>query len=114
MINSGRLRNRIDIYRKTTIITAIGSDKEVYVKIKTIYAEIRPLRGKEYLESVQLEHKISYKITIRFTDIDETDYVCYKNKFFDIESVIDIENRHENIELMCNEHKGKDIEVYNG
>ena len=113
MINNGRLRNRIDIYKKKTITTSIGSDKEVYAKVKSVYAEIRPLRGKEYLESVQLEHRISYKLTIRYTDIDETDYILYQNKWFDIESVIDVENRHRDIELMCNEHKGNDIEVYN-
>lgn len=113
MINNGRLRNKIEIYRKQTITTEIGSDKEVYTLLKNVYAEIRPLRGKEYLESVQLEHKISYKITIRWTDINETDYIKYQNKFFDIESVIDVENRHRDIELMCNEHKGNDIEVYN-
>ena len=114
MINNGRLKNKIMIYRKTTVTTEIGSDKEVYAPLKAVYAEIRPLRGKEYLESVQLEHRISYKITIRYTDINETDYIKYQDKFFDIESVIDVENRHRDIELMCNEHKGNDIEVYNG
>lgn len=111
MINSGRLRNKIDIYGKKTITTSIGSDKEVWQKIKTVYAEIRPLRGKEYLESVQLEHSISYKITIRYTKIDETNYIKYDNRYFNIESVIDVENRHRDIELMCSEHKGNDIEV---
>ena len=113
MINNGRLRNRIDIYGKKQIETAIGSDKIVWSKIKTVYAEIRPLRGKEYLESVQLEHKVSYKITIRFMDIDATNYIYYNGKFFDIESVIDVENRHRDLELMCNVHEGNDIEVEN-
>ena len=111
MINNGRLKSRIVVYRKKTITTSIGSDKEIYAIYKTIYAEIRPLRGKEYLESVQLEHKITYKITIRFTDINETDYIGYQGKIFDIESVIDVENRHWDIELMCVEHKGKDIDI---
>ncbi|MBR1844266.1 MAG: phage head closure protein [Lachnospiraceae bacterium] len=111
MINNGRLRNRVDIYGQKTITTPLGSDKEVYGKLKTVYAEIRPLRGKEYLESVQLEHSVSYKITIRYTDVNETNYIKYDGRFFDIESVIDVENRHRDIEIMCNEHKGNDIEL---
>lgn len=114
MINNGRLRSRIDILKKWTKTTELGSDKEVYKVLKTVYAEVRPLRGKEYLESVQLENSISYKITIRYTNIDATHYIRYNNRFFDIESVIDVENRHRDIELMCKEHVGKDIEVDNG
>lgn len=114
MINNGRLRSRIDLLEKKTITTELGSDKEVYIVSKTVYAEIRPLRGKEYLESVQLEHSISYKITIRYTDIDATNYIRYDNRYFDIEAVIDVENRHRDIELMCKEHVGNDIEVDDG
>ena len=111
MINNGRLRNRIEILRKSTYKTEMETTKAGYKILKSIYAEVRPLRGNEYLESVALSDKVTYKITINYQDIVPSDYVRYKNNYFNIQSVIDVNNRHETIELMCVEHIGNNIEV---
>lgn len=112
MINNGRLKNRIDILEPIKTTNKLGQDAVVYRNKKTVWCEIRPLRGKEYLEAVALNAKTTYKITMRYTeDITEKNYLRYKNKIFNIDSIIDVENRHRELEIMCNEYVGKDIKI---
>lgn len=108
MINIGRLRNRIQILEFTESENELGQTINGLVPIKTVWAEIHPLKSKEYIEAGLTQTETTYKITMRyFEGLTEEMVIGYKNSQFSIESICDIEMKHLFYELMCKEIKKK-------
>ena len=73
-INAGRLNKRIDVYLYTEIETTLGSVKTCLKKKATVWAELRPVRGNEFLEYYRETNALQYKITMRWRkDLTEKD-----------------------------------------
>lgn len=71
---------------------------------KTVYAEIKPVRGKEYQEYYKDTNSLEYKITIRYLpELLPTDVLKYKDKQFLINSIINVEEQGYIQEVMCTE-----------
>ena len=71
---------------------------------RTVYAEIRPVRGNEYTEYYKDLHEMSVKITMRFLeDLLPTDVLSWKGKQYLINSIINPEQQDYILEVMCTE-----------
>ncbi|MBD1373717.1 phage head closure protein [Hazenella sp. IB182357] len=102
MIN--QLRRRVTIQKSTKIKNSEGAFTTVWTDVATIWAGIKPLRGREYFQAaaVQAENTVRFHIRYR-KGIEPAMRILYDSRIFDIQSVIDVNERHKEIELMCKE-----------
>ncbi|WP_069649642.1 phage head closure protein [Caloranaerobacter ferrireducens] len=101
-MNVGLLRDRVTIQNYVRIPDGYGGYTETWQDVATVWANIKPLRGREFFQAQQIQSEVTHKITIRYTDaVNITSRIKYKNKTFEIKSIIDIDNRHRFLEIMC-------------
>lgn len=83
----------------------IGEDVQIPKLKCKLWADVNPVRGKEYTESQKIGSELQYKITTRYREgIDPSMEVRWGNKRkLNIDAVIDISGKQEHMELMCTE-----------
>lgn len=107
-INAGRLNKHIEIWRYQGVVNAVGATVNKLVKVKTVFGEIRPVRGTEYTEYYKEQHDLSYKITIRFWEgLRPTDVLQYHGRQYLIQSIINPVQADYILEVMCVEKDDK-------
>ena len=109
-INPGRLNRKVKIYRYVTIETELGSSKTVLAYDRTVWAELRPTRGTEFLEYYKEANALQFKVTMRYRpDLTEKDVLVYDGRQFEINSIINIMEANIYLEVYCTESKDKKI-----
>ena len=90
----------------------IYSDGKTYegkraIKEFSVAAFVTPMSGREYEESQKIRAEITYKIFTRyFENISHDMRILYNKKEFEIVSVLDLNERHEELQIVAAE-KGK-------
>jgi len=81
-----------------------GLVTETWTDFATVWAAVEPLRGRKYFEAaaVNAENTVRFRIRYRF-GITPDMRVIYSGRIFHIASVIDIDERHREIHLICRE-----------
>jgi len=108
-MRAGLLKHRIDLQSNSETVDALGGVVSGWSNYATsVPATVTPLRGVERDGSGQIETQTTYKITIRclasVENVSPKYRVQYDGRTFDIKSVVDVQERHRMIELMCVEH----------
>lgn len=104
-INIGDLRQRVTIEGYVVSSDGYGGRPKSWVPVATVWAKVEPLRGREYFEAHQIKTEVTHRVIIRYRP-DVTPEMRVKvgdNRYLLIESVIDIEERHRFLELICRE-----------
>ena len=102
MINAGRLTERVTLQARQGTQNALGEAVGAWVDIATVWAEVAPLRGREYFASGQMQSTVEVKVTIRNRpDVVPTMRVVHRGVPHEIVSVIDPKSEGEGLELMC-------------
>ncbi len=120
-ITAGQLRHRVTLQKPgTRVDDGMGGGPLPFVDVADIHASIEPLSGREQLLGSQIEAELTHRIRtrfyrgvkpswrVRFIDA-ELAAVAPANdpspgeRRFDIESIVDPESRHRELELMCTE-----------
>ncbi|QIM64291.1 phage head closure protein [Frederiksenia canicola] len=112
MVRAGRFDKVITLQRVLPKSNNYGSVKRDWEDVKTIRASIEPLQGREYFSGPFMMGENITRIRIRYQPdlkIDRKMRVKYGEQIFDIYSVIDSKERHEELQLMC-----KEGEAHNG
>jgi SPP1 family predicted phage head-tail adaptor len=82
----------------------LGTADENAVQQYAIWAQVTPLNGREYEESQKLRAETTYSIKIRYAANIRSDFkVLYKNRLFEIISVLNLGSRNREIKLVCSE-----------
>lgn len=103
-VNAGRLKHRVTICRYQAVDDGLNGTVNKLVPFRTVYAEMRPMRGREYLEYYNEGHDLIYKCTIRYRkDLRATDVVVFRDRQFRITSIINVMECGEYMEIMCTE-----------
>ena len=113
-INPGRLNRRITIMRYQAIEDELGNQVQQLVPLKSCWAEIRQIRGKEQLEYYKNVNELVYKITLRYTDVTEKDVVVYKGRQFQVNYPNNLMEDNRYLELMCTESKDHAVKEAEG
>lgn len=104
-MRAGNLRNYVVIQRSTE---THDSNQELILTWSTfasVWAEILPLIGREYWASRQVVSEVTGKIRIRYlAGVTAKMRVIDGSKTYDIEAVIDVENKHEELVLLVKEN----------
>lgn len=113
-INPGRLNKRVTVYSYAEVETELGGDKTVLMPRTSVWAELRPVRGTEFLEYYREANALQYKITIRYLEgLTEKDVIVYQDRQFEINSIINIMEGRTYMEVYCTESKDKKV-LYGG
>lgn len=102
---SRRLSNRIDVYGKIQIENELNEIEFDYVKIKSIWCEIKPVSGAVKTVSGDiLQVDMKYKVIIRSNSIEELTndmYFSYKGQKYTIDYSIPNFKYKDSIEIYC-------------
>lgn len=106
---AGRLRHRITIQEYRVIgRNSIGGEVKDWVDIATVWAGVEPIKGREYFAADKVRADITHRVPMRYRPgvVPTTMRVKFGARLFNITSVIDVEERHVDLELMCTEVVG--------
>lgn len=100
----GDLRHRITLQKAERIRDSYGGEQLQWVDFARVWAAIYPLNGREYLAAQQINAEVSTKIVIRYLKgVEPTMRVNFKDRYFEILSVIHMAERKKELQLMCKE-----------
>lgn len=104
-MRAGELRHRITIQEFVEQVdeygTPIGSG---WQDVATVWAAVEPIQGREYILLQNTQSELTTRVRIRYRPgIKPAMRVVYGTRIFDIQAVIDFEERHVELQLMCKE-----------
>lgn len=103
-MNPGTLNRYVEIQFPDEVQSASGEPSRTWAFKASVWANIRPMRGSELVNAQQVDAQLSHRITIRYrNDITAKWRICDGDRIFNVESVIDINDRHHMMELVCSE-----------
>ena len=112
-VNPGRLNKRVKVLRYEDYTTELGQKKTRLHEVATVWAELRPVRGTEFLEYYKEANALEFKVTMRRrSDLTEKDVLVYKGRQFEINAIINVMEADIYMEVYCTESKDKVLEVY--
>ena len=106
-MNLGAHRTRMNVEELTETRTADGEIIENWIVDRPVWAQVMGLRGRELFSAQQVNALTSHKVTIRYfrglkskkhrlTSLDS-------KRVLNIQSVVDIGEKHDQMELVCQE-----------
>ena len=102
MINTARLNKRVLLQYEGVSRSSYGNEDITWTTEATIWADIQPALTfrREFFSNIQERSEVTHTITLRYrTGVRPTKRFAYGNRTFDIESVVDVNEEHE--ELRC-------------
>jgi SPP1 family predicted phage head-tail adaptor len=101
MANINSYRSRITLQRLTYVSNNIGGFTVSWNDIDTVWANVKQVSGNEAIKFKQVYPTVSVKILIRYRSDLNPDYrIKYKNTYYNILSVIDIDNMQDELEVL--------------
>jgi SPP1 family predicted phage head-tail adaptor len=104
----GDMRKRVVIQRATVAADDFGQDIPTWSNLATVWAQVRPLSGRELVNARQVKDTVSHKITTRQSvTITPADRLVLGTRVFNIESVIKTDELNQWLEILATELIGE-------
>lgn len=104
MTTAGKLRHRVTFQRLVDGQDAYGQPVQTWTDVVTVWAAVEPIRGREYFAAAQVSSEVTTRIRVRYQPGMTPDMrVRFGARVYGIISVIDPEERHQELQLMCKE-----------
>lgn len=101
-MRSGRLRHRVTLLKPARTTDGYGQVKTSSSPVGTYWAWVRPLRGREAEVARQLRADLTHAVTLRYVGaIGAEDSLLFRGRGLNIRSVIDVDERRREINLLC-------------
>lgn len=108
-MNIGRLRHRITLQKLSHRPNDYGATVAEWLDVATVWAEVKPLSGREYFSADQIQAEVTTVIWLRYlANIDSTMRVKFDDRSFEIVSVINHKEQNRALQLQCKEVKNGD------
>ena len=99
-MNPGELRHRITFQKLTTSTNENGFQIEEWVDVKTVWAAVSNLHGREYFEAAAIQRENAVKFTIRYLKgLDASMQILFQGKPYNITSIDNIKYKNELMEI---------------
>ena len=105
-MRSGQLRHLVELqHLGARVDDGAGGGSIPYVTYaEDVPAAIEPLEGRELLLAGQYDARLTHRVRLRYRpDVRPSDRVVYGDRVFNVKTPIDPEERHRELELMCEE-----------
>lgn len=104
MINIGRLRDIITIKRNEKISDGCGGYTDSLVDVFETWASVKPTKAKQIVLGQQVQQETTHSIICRyFEGLQNSDIVVFKDREFEIVSIINVDEDDLFYELLCKE-----------
>ena len=101
MLSAGRLDRRVTIETPTDGVDGSGAPSATWAALATVWADVRPISGREFVAAGQTAAEATTRITIRWrADITTRHRIVHGATIYSIEHVAEI-GRREGLDLMC-------------
>lgn len=106
-IRAGDLKRYITIQQRSTTQDSTGGQSLTWTNVKSVYAKIEPLTGRELLAAQQIAAQVSHRLTVRYDPIfaDPKTAVAYRvlynNRIFDVQASMNFEEEDAFVELLA-------------
>lgn len=101
---AGRRQHQVILQSATATRDGAGAEVVTWGTVATVWGVVEPLSGREYWAAQQQAAEMSYRVRIRYrAGVLPTWRVLYGSRVFLVLSVIDVNERHEEMQLMCRE-----------
>ena len=104
-MNIGALRHQLTIKAINTTEDSYGEVTEDPTTTEcTVWGSIEPLSGRELLLAQQIQATVTHRVRIRYhSGLDPSMQIVFGTRTFDILSIINLEERNRELEIMCRE-----------
>lgn len=108
LIDPGKMRHRITFQSFSNAVDDYGDpqygDDSQWTDVATVWAAIDPVSGKEFYAAQQSQSEVTHKVRCRYrAGLATAMRIKYGSRLFRILSIIDWEERHESLLIMCKE-----------
>ena len=114
MMRAGTLRTRVEVQRIAEERDEHGGIVSSWKTIANVWASIVPLSGREYWSAQQVQSDVSHGVTMRYFEGLTNKHrlkLLHSQRVLNIKSVVDVEERHREMQLMCVEVVPQPAEV---
>lgn len=106
-MRAGRLRHRVTIQQLVAASPdqyGTGEPDEGWSDVATVWASVEPLQGKALFAAQEMHADVEVSIRLRYrSGITEKMRVVFESRFYEIVAVIDNQERHIELQLLCRE-----------
>jgi len=103
----GGLRHRITIQKHTTTVNENGFEVETWEDIKTVWAAVSNLHGREYFAAAAVQAENTVKFTVRYLQgLDTAMRIRFQGKTYDITAIDNIKYQNRFMEIKALEVAG--------
>jgi SPP1 family predicted phage head-tail adaptor len=103
-MNPGRLNKRVNIIYYENSRNEYGEPTKERKVLRTVWAAISPLLGRNYFAAQQVQTEATTKINTRyFSDIKRNMFIEYGDITYEIIDIQDVNMRHEELVIYCKE-----------
>lgn len=100
----GKLRHKISIEERTDSLDGRGESVEIWSKYLSAKAGIYSIDGDETEKMHQENNSVTHRVIMRYrAGVTAKMRVNFNGRLFDIESVINVNERNKSLKLMCEE-----------
>ena len=103
-MRTGTLRTRVEVQRIVEERDKQGGIESSWTTIGLAWVKMVGLRGREYWSAQQVQSDVTHGVTMRyFEGLTSTHRLrlLHSQRVLNIQSVIDVDERHEEMQLMC-------------
>ena len=103
-MRAGELRHRITLQKNNPAPNSIGEAVDTWTDLATVWAAIEPLSGNRLFQAQQANSEIQGVVRIRYrSDVLATMRIVHIARYFQVLSIIDTEERHQELHLFYKE-----------
>ncbi len=100
----GKMRQRIEFKRLVLVSDEIGGSTSTYETYHVTWSEIKPASSSQVWQAQQLSLRVSHSIKCRFfTGIKISDRIEYNGRSFEVQEIINVEERDRFYQIVANE-----------
>ena len=100
----GKLRHRIIFQQLSNSKNEYGEPVEEWLDIKTVWAEIKPVGGKQFFAAKQINAEISHNIYIRYRNsLSSSMRIKFKERIFEILYIMNVNESNTLMQIYCKE-----------
>lgn len=103
-MKAGKLRDSITIESRSESPNSVGDSIETWSDFATVWAEVLNQTGKEFISAREQHSELTHVVTIRYlAGVTPQMRINHGGVYLNILSVIDPNNRKQQLRLLCNE-----------
>lgn len=104
-MRAGALRHRVRIQTRSATADNYGEPAQTWTTTHTdVPASVEPLSGREMITAAAVQSAITHRVRMRYAaGVDAAARVLFGTRVLDVQSVINVDERGRELELMCTE-----------